>query len=492
MNRLKVLLLALVVLCCAVSQRWAKADTFNAAELYPSGAVHAKVLPNGVHTLVRTTPGSGVVSLQVWVEAGSRFETAANNGATHLIEMLAMQGSRDYPTETDGNLSGPQTRLENLGGDVNSFTARDDVFWSVTLAPSGLGEAAKIMANAVLHPNLGDEDVAAAKTMAAGEWMAHRMDPVAYSSDLAYKTAYRTQPYGKPVQGDINTLKQLSGHAVREYYNQRFTGSHFHVVVVGDVDVAAAANILAEAFAQAPKTATPDAAVPAQSPWQGKRQVTERGALPIEVLTFAWPSPGITSPQDTVATDLLLTYLNEGTGAALRQKLQDGADEESSDDDENESSQKEPAGLAGGFSVDYLTQRDTGLFLITIIAPIKKDEAVAAVMELMEGAKGGLPEAGLQYAKTMLRRQYVEQAETSTGQAGGLGFYDAIDSYEFAVNYLKLVDQTTNADIARVAQKYFGSENYVQVTLLPSLNNAPPTEGGGIIASLQNQNVKVY
>jgi zinc protease len=483
MNRSKVLFLLWAV-CGFAGMTLARADAFKPAALFPSDAIQTKILSNGVHTVVRTTPGSGVVSLQVWAEAGSRFETSANSGATHLIEMLAMQGSKNYPTETDGQLSGPQPRLENLGGQVNSLTSRDDVFWSVTLASSGLADAAKIMADAVLHPDLSDTSVLAAKTVAASDWVQSRVDPVGYASELAYNEAFPKHPYGKPPLGELNSIKALTGNSVRAYYQQRFTAPHLHVIVVGDVDAAATLQLLESTFGKAPQFVGTETAIPEAAPLKGAHQITKRGILPLQIVTLAWRSPGIGTPKDTVATDLLLTYLNEGSNAKLRQVLQTSAAEDGAED---EADPQQPAGLAGGFSADYLTQHDSGLFLINIIAPTDTAAAKAAVMDLMFQAGSGLAAPDLEHAKTVLRRQYVEQSNNTGGQAGALGFYDAIGSYQFAVDYLDLVQQTTSADIARVAKKYFSPDNYVQVTLLPALGNPQQDNGVGIIASLAHE-----
>jgi predicted Zn-dependent peptidase len=472
MIRSKVLFL-LLSLFSAAGLTQVSADAFKPAVLYPPNAVHAKVLPNGVHAVVRTVPGSETVSLQVWAEAGSRFETAQNNGATHIIEMLAMQGSKNYPTQTNGQLSGPQTKLENLGAQVNSLTSRDDVFWSATLASSGLPEAAKIMADAVLNPDLSDTSVAAAKGIAVSDWMQNKLDPVGYSSDLAYSEAFPKHPYGLPAEGDITSLKALTGHVVRAYFSQRFTGAHLHIAVVGDVDAAATMQLLESTFGKAPKAAAPDIPIPPAAPIKAQT-ITRRGVLPIQVVTLAWRSPGITSPKDTVATDILLTYLNEGSNAKLRQVLHNG------DADED----KQASGLAGGFSADYLTQHDSGLFLISIIAPTDVAQATDAVKNVLMQAQNGLSPKELEDAKTLLRRQYVQQAASTNGQAGALGFYDTIDSYQYAVNYLNMVQKMSSADIADVAKKYFGADNCVQINLLPALNNQQQNDGPGIVASL--------
>ncbi|MEO6907532.1 MAG: insulinase family protein, partial [Abditibacteriaceae bacterium] len=257
----------------------------------------------------------------------------------------------------------------------------------------------------------------------------------------------------------------------------QFVGSHLHIAIVGDVDAAATMQLLESTFGKAPKATAPDVAIPVASPITTTRTISRRGILPIQVVTLAWQSPGITSPKDTVATDILLTYLNEGSNAKLRQVLQNGATEDDADP-------QQPTGLAGGFSADYLTQHNSGLFLISIIAPTDVAQATDAVKNVMMQAQSGLSPKDLEDAKTLLRRQYVQQASNTSGQAGALGFYDTIDSYQYAVNYLDMVQKINSADIAAVAKKYFGADNYVQINLLPALGNQQQDNGAGIVASL--------
>jgi hypothetical protein len=182
----------------------------------------------------------------------------------------------------------------------------------------------------------------------------------------------------------------------------------------------------------------------------------------------------------------LLSHWKEGREAALRSVLRaDSPDEEDEAlfddedaDDENagdqapapaappENEDEDNAPLALGFEADYLTQRDSGLFLITLIAPRERAAAESAVLDNIARIQNeGLGEEELSRAKNLLRHQYIRQGETLSGQAGSLGFYDMIDSYEFAITYLERIDKITNDDIKRVATTYFKTDAHVQATI---------------------------
>ncbi|RYG59322.1 insulinase family protein, partial [bacterium] len=69
-------------------------STFKPVSLFSASQISLKTLPNGVRGIVKSAPGSDLVNVQVWVKAGSRVETDKENGSSHLIELLALRGSK--------------------------------------------------------------------------------------------------------------------------------------------------------------------------------------------------------------------------------------------------------------------------------------------------------------------------------------------------------------------------------------------------------------
>ena len=50
-------------------------------------------LPSGVRVVSHAMPHLETVSLGVWVAAGARHETAAENGISHMLEHMAFKGT---------------------------------------------------------------------------------------------------------------------------------------------------------------------------------------------------------------------------------------------------------------------------------------------------------------------------------------------------------------------------------------------------------------
>ncbi len=54
-------------------------------------------LPSGLRVASETTPFAETAVVGVWIDAGSRYETAANNGAAHFLEHMAFKGTKARP-----------------------------------------------------------------------------------------------------------------------------------------------------------------------------------------------------------------------------------------------------------------------------------------------------------------------------------------------------------------------------------------------------------
>lgn len=72
--------------------RSASTTTPTPTPYVPSPEAQVTILPNKVRVTTESTPGH-FQALGVYIDAGSRFETARNNGASHLLDRMAFKVS---------------------------------------------------------------------------------------------------------------------------------------------------------------------------------------------------------------------------------------------------------------------------------------------------------------------------------------------------------------------------------------------------------------
>jgi len=462
--------------------------------LFDPKSISLRTLPNGVRGLVKETRGTGLVTVQIWVRAGSRYESSETSGAAHLIETMALQASKNYPRKSGDLGGGASAALQALGGSVGSQTTRDATYYSATVNAFFAPAALRALADAVLRPNLSNPVIEEARLDVEGELARRGRDSITLANDLAYQIAFAKHPYRRPAVGTTSSVEALTTARVRAYHQNRYAGANITVVVVGDVAPQIIHTLIAQNFTAAVVSKTTAATIaPEQKPLAFKT-VTRRIPGAATAIVLAFRSPSVKTPNDAVALDLLLAYWREGRDARMRRVLMGsqplGESGGSSAPDAEAGADGATGPLALGYDIDYLTQRDPGLFLISLVVePDKRAAAVTATLdEIARVQRLGLDEAALQRAKSVLTYQYVQQSDSVSGQAGALGFYDMIDSYQFAVTYLARIQRVSAADIKRVSAKYLARSSYVQAVIEPELAPSiqPPGEGAGAITASLN------
>jgi processing peptidase subunit beta len=67
-------------------------------------------LDNGLRVGSETVQGAETATVGVWIDSGSRYETAENNGTAHFLEHMAFKGTAK---RTQQQL---EMEIENMGG----------------------------------------------------------------------------------------------------------------------------------------------------------------------------------------------------------------------------------------------------------------------------------------------------------------------------------------------------------------------------------------
>merc|ERR1712001_629158 len=85
-------------------------------------------LDNGMK-IASEDSGAPTATVGLWIDTGSRYETAANNGVAHFLEHMAFKGT-EKRTQTQLELE-----VENMGAHLNAYTSREQtVFYAKCLA----------------------------------------------------------------------------------------------------------------------------------------------------------------------------------------------------------------------------------------------------------------------------------------------------------------------------------------------------------------------
>jgi zinc protease len=428
-------------------------------QVFNRKAVHFWRLDNGLRVILSEDHSLPVVAINVVVRAGSRCENSENNGISHFLEHMIFRSARSGGGDTLG------AAIEAVGGMVNGGTLRDFTHFSAVVPKARLDLALNALAGAVLHPTFDSRMIVAERSVLVHEAQQLADQPHAAIWDLAFSTAYGAHPYGLPIGGSDVSLIGLDATKLEPFYRKWYASGNASIIIVGDVDPDAARSAVARVFSGwSQGTAEPPAPAPLAE--DGRERVEAR-AVPAASAVMGFVAAGMARPRDVCAMDLLYTILGEGYTSRLRRALVDTK-------------------LADEVNINFLTQQLPALFGIEVAcAPQRLDEVRRALeREVARLGAEPIPEQELARAKDRLARGYALTNETFEEEADTLGFYDAIGTYGFALDYLDTVRSLTGAELQTAASSYLNPKRSIWVAIVPKGGSEPaaavaPGQGDG-------------
>ena len=412
------------------------------------GTVYAYTLENGLRVLVAPSTAADLVTVDVWMDAGTRRETAQNNGSAHFIEHLLFKGT---PTRKPGEID---AAIEDLGGTLNAATSYDWAHFYVTVASADADAALGVLADALTNASLRPEDMEAERPVILNEMAGDEATPDQQVTQAYNALEFPDHPYGRPIVGTQATVSGMTRQTVYDFYHTYYVPSNATLVISGNVTPAQGLAMARKALGAWPARPTPpDRALP-ETPPPGIQTQTLTGSGPDAYLILGFHAPSVSDQPDAWTMDLLLTYLGQGGNNLLQRDLQ--------------RRQK----LVTSIDANYLTQRDPGTLTITAeCAPGDVDRVTQAILADLKTLRDApLSDGDLAAAKHALLASYLFDAQTTSGRADALGFYSMIASPSYDVDYIQHFEDVTAVQVQTVARKYLDLQNYTLVTSLPQPN----------------------
>jgi zinc protease len=453
--------------CRAALQVSAPSSGAAPIQVFERSAIHFWRLDNGLRVVVKEDHSIPVVALNIVIRAGTRCETAHNNGISHFVEHMMFRAARAGGQDS---LSGP---IEAVGGIVNGGTLRDFTHYTAVTASGDFEVALDALAGALLHPKWDPAAVVAERLVLLREAQQLAEQPAVLAWDLAFKLAYQGHPYALPIAGDQASLASIDAAALAAFHRQWYAPGNASLVIVGDIGPVKARAAVARAFsgwkAGAADPGVPSA--PQTPPLAGPLERVVSRDIPYAVALMGFRAPGISHPREVCATDVLLTLLGEGYTSRLKRALVDTK-------------------LANEVAASFLTHELPGLLGIQATCSPQRAQQVRRAIEQETARLREEPVSPdeLLRARQRLVHDFVFANETFEDQASTLGFYEAISTYEFALTYLDEARSITAGEVQGAARACLDPARAVWVVIAPQVRDvsapAPSPRGPGVSAAL--------
>ena len=276
-------------------------------------------LPNGLTVILSEDHTVPIVSVNVIVKVGSRFEVAKRTGFAHLFEHLMFMGTDRVPTGKFDEW------MEGEGGSNNAWTSEDrtdfyDVGPANTLPLLLFLEGDRLDA---LGKTMTQEKLDAQRKVVRNE-RRQRSENEPYGKvdlrlpELLYPEGH---PYHHPVIGSHEDLEAASVDDVKQFFATYYVPSNMSLVVAGDFDSATAKPLIEKYLGGIAKAAAPPPPAAATMPKLTsvvRETIEDNVKLPKIVMSFHSPARFTSGDADL---DVLSDVLDEGKASRLYKAL---------------------------------------------------------------------------------------------------------------------------------------------------------------------------
>ena len=359
----------------------------------PSALV-LQTLPNGVRLLALPMPHVQSVSVGVFLRVGSRDETPASNGISHVLEHMAFKGTATR------NVQAINLDAERLGAEVNAFTGKDTTGYFMT----GLGRHApqllRMTADIVLNSTFPEHELQRELEVIRQEAIEYAEDPEDSASDLLDRAIWGDDPMGMPVIGTVANIEGFTRQDLVRHVQSHYVAQKAVVVAAGNFDVDAWLALAAELFGAMP--ASCDAHVlapPRPAPYVGQALARRFTQVSQVFVNIAYPLAPTTQQDETaqrarLAASLAAYLFGEGMSSPLVDTV------------------REQQGLA---YTTYATLESADVWANFIVhavtTPDKLDALLTATGRLLRAQAAAIDSVHLERAKNQLTVSRVRAAE---------------------------------------------------------------------------------
>ena len=187
----------------------------------------------GIHRQVR----SGVTHCAMVVNAGSRDEQRGEYGIAHFVEHALFKGtSRRKAHQVN-------CRLENLGGELNAYTTKEDTTLHATVLRRDLSRAVELIGDVIFNSTFPERELAKEREVIADEINSYKDSPSERIYDDFEDLIFKGSELGHNILGSKASIARFSTESMRSFVDRTYTTDQMVFSSIGNFSAATAQSV---------------------------------------------------------------------------------------------------------------------------------------------------------------------------------------------------------------------------------------------------------
>ncbi|KAG8193465.1 hypothetical protein JTE90_023717 [Oedothorax gibbosus] len=348
---------------------------------------------------------SGPATIGLWIDAGSRYETPANNGVANFLEHMSFRGT------TQRSQKDLENEIANIGAQVNSYTGREETAFYARCMPGDMAKVVDILADVVRNPKLDEQQIEEERKVILRRLKEAESDLKLVTMDYLHMTAYQGTPLGKSVLGPTKNVKKISKDDLSFYARNNFLAPRMVLVGTGDLEHGELVKLAEKHFSSVPYTYTTEIPVLTPCRYTGSDVRDRDDWMPFAHVAVAVDTCGHDNP-DIHALKLASTIIGSWD------KTFPAGDNTTIRLIHNIHKEKR----CHSFETFHTVYRDTGLWgCYFVMDGLVLDDFMWNMQNEWMRLCVSITETDLQIAKNMLRTNLVQELDGPTRNAAEIG-----------------------------------------------------------------------
>jgi predicted Zn-dependent peptidase len=195
-------------------------------------------LESGVRIVTEAMPSVRSVSLGFWIGTGSRYESEAEAGLSHLLEHLLFKGSAKYESLQIDQI------FDGMGAELNAGTGKETTSVYARVIDEHLTDAFDVMADMVFRPTL--QEIDSEREVILEEIAMYEDDPQEKVFDMLGEAVFGDDPLGRAIIGYASVISGTPVDQIAAFHRRRYEPGNIVIAAAGAVDHDALVALAAE------------------------------------------------------------------------------------------------------------------------------------------------------------------------------------------------------------------------------------------------------
>ena len=208
-------------------------------------------LPNGLR-IIHLPSSSQVVYCGYQIAAGTRHEEVGDEGLAHFCEHVTFKG-----TERRSSLQ-ILNSLEQVGGDLNAFTNKEDTVFYAAVLKDHLSRAIDVLTDMVFHSTYPQQEIDKEIEVICDEIESYNDSPAELIFDDFENILFAGHPLGHNILGNADRLRQYTTADALRFTRKYYRPDNSIFFAYGDIDFKRLVRLLEKHLQSLPKGGSPD------------------------------------------------------------------------------------------------------------------------------------------------------------------------------------------------------------------------------------------